>query len=282
MKLIGITSESCGIGETKRVIEALDAGFCYIHVRKPSFTNYEMNSYLKSIPQKYYSRITLGSNFALINDFPLGGIHLKQNIEVEHANNLRISRSCHTIEEVAEKVLKVLDKGSEPLLTDLKYISGMGQAKATAVLAALELGRRRPNRKTKVIRRPEDIWNEVKHYAERNQEQLLVLSFNGAGELLGIHVATVGLVDKVVMHPREIFAEAIKERAVSVVIVHNHPSGQLSPSQADRILTKRISTAGKLLGIKVLDHLIISTSGYYSFREMGEDMDDPILPPEDD
>lgn len=188
----------------------------------------------------------------------------------------------HTIEEVAEKVLKVLDKGSEPLLTDLKYISGMGQAKATAVLAALELGRRRPNRKTKVIRRPEDIWNEVKHYAERNQEQLLVLSFNGAGELLGIHVATVGLVDKVVMHPREIFAEAIKERAVSVVIVHNHPSGQLSPSQADRILTKRISTAGKLLGIKVLDHLIISTSGYYSFREMGEDMDDPILPPEDD
>ena len=188
----------------------------------------------------------------------------------------------HTIEEVAEKVLKVLDKGSEPLLTDLKYISGMGQAKATAVLAALELGRRRPNRKTKVIRRPEDIWNEVKHYAERNQEQLLVLSFNGAGELLGIHVATVGLVDKVVMHPREIFAEAIKERAVSVVIVHNHPSGQLSPSQADRILTKRISTAGKLLGIKVLDHLIISTSGYYSFREMGEDMDDPILPPEED
>ena len=188
----------------------------------------------------------------------------------------------HTIEEVAEKVLKVLDKGSEPLLTDLKYIPGMGQAKATAVLAALELGRRRPNRKTKVIRRPEDIWNEVKHYAERNQEQLLVLSFNGAGELLGIHVATVGLVDKVVMHPREIFAEAIKERAVSVVIVHNHPSGQLSPSQADRILTKRISTAGKLLGINVLDHLIISTSGYYSFREMGEDMDDPILPPEDD
>ena len=190
--------------------------------------------------------------------------------------------SGHTIEEVAEKVLKVLDKGSEPLLTDLKYIPGMGQAKATAVLAALELGRRRPNRKAKVIRRPEDIWNEVKHYAERNQEQLLVLSFNGAGELLGIHVATVGLVDKVVMHPREIFAEAIKERAVSVVIVHNHPSGQLSPSQADRILTKRISTAGKLLGIKVLDHLIISTSGYYSFREMGEDMDDPILPPEED
>ena len=188
----------------------------------------------------------------------------------------------HTIEEVAEQVLKALDKGSEPLLTDLKYIPGMGQAKATAVLAALELGRRRPNRKTKVIRRPEDIWNEVKHYAERNQEQLLVLSFNGAGELLGIHVATVGLVDKVVMHPREIFAEEIKERAVSVVIVHNHPSGQLSPSQADRILTKRISTAGKLLGIKVLDHLIISTSGYYSFREMGEDMDDPILPPEDD
>ena len=190
--------------------------------------------------------------------------------------------SGHTLEEVAEKVLKVLDKTGEPLLTDLKYIPGMGQAKATSILAALELGRRRPSKKTKVIRRPEDIWNEVKHYAERNQEQLLVLSFNGAGELLSINVATVGLVDRVVMHPREIFAEAIKERAVSVVIVHNHPSGQLTPSQADRILTARISKAGKLLGIKVLDHLIISTNGYYSFREMGVDMDEPILPPDED
>ena len=190
--------------------------------------------------------------------------------------------SGHSLEEVAEKVLKVLDKGGEPGLADLKYISGMGQAKATAVLSALELGRRKSLKKTKVIRRPEDIWNEVKHYAERNQEQLLVLSFNGAGELLGTHVATVGLVDKVVMHPREIFAEAIKERAVSVVIVHNHPSGQLNPSEADRILTGKIYTAGKLLGIKVLDHLIISTKGYYSFREMGENMEDPMLPPEDD
>ena len=99
---------------------------------------------------------------------------------------------------------------------------------------------------------------------------------------MSINVATVGLVDRVVMHPREIFAEAIKERAVSVVIVHNHPSGQLTPSQADRILTARISKAGKLLGIKVLDHLIISTNGYYSFREMGVDMDEPILPPDED
>ena len=99
---------------------------------------------------------------------------------------------------------------------------------------------------------------------------------------MSINVATVGLGDRVVMHPREIFAEAIKERAVSVVIVHNHPSGQLTPSQADRILTARISKAGKLLGIKVLDHLIISTNGYYSFREMGVDMDEPILPPDED
>ena len=183
---------------------------------------------------------------------------------------------------MAEKVLKVLDKTGEPLLTDLKYIPGMGQAKATSILAALELGRRRPSKKTKVIRRPEDIWNEVKHYAERNQEQLLVLSFNGAGELLSINVATVGLVDRVVMHPREIFAEAIKERAVSVVIVHNHPSGILTPSEADRILTVKITKAGSLLGIKVLDHLIISPTEYYSFREMGVPLDSYLDEDEDD
>ncbi|MGM9812673.1 MAG: thiamine phosphate synthase, partial [Muribaculaceae bacterium] len=75
----------------------------YIHIRKPSFSDAEMISYLQSIPQKYYNRLTLGSNFALINDFPLGGIHIKHNIEVKHCNGLRISQSCHSISEVASK-----------------------------------------------------------------------------------------------------------------------------------------------------------------------------------
>lgn len=103
MKLIGITSENCGISEAKRVVDALDAGFSYIHVRKPSFSDAEMVDYLQSIPPKYYNRLTLGSNFALINDFPLGGIHIKQNVEVEYTNRLRISCSCHTIEEVTSR-----------------------------------------------------------------------------------------------------------------------------------------------------------------------------------
>ena len=180
----------------------------------------------------------------------------------------------HSIADVAEDILTVLDRSGSPSVNSLKYIPGVGSAKASVVLAALELGRRRQEKKAKVLRRPEDIWQEVKHYAERNQEQLLVLSFNGAGELLDTTVATVGLVDKVVMHPREIFAEAIKERAVAVVIVHNHPSGCTEPSEADRFLTKKITAAGKLLGIKVLDHLIISKNGYYSFRERGDSMDE--------
>ena len=180
----------------------------------------------------------------------------------------------HSIADVAEDILTVLDRSGSPTINSLKYIPGVGSAKASVVLAALELGRRRQEKKAKVLRRPEDIWQEVKHYAERNQEQLLVLSFNGAGELLDTTVATVGLVDKVVMHPREIFAEAIKERAVAVVIVHNHPSGCTEPSEADRFLTKKITAAGKLLGIKVLDHLIISKNGYYSFRERGDSMDE--------
>ena len=188
----------------------------------------------------------------------------------------------HPIDEVAENVLKVLDKGSGCSLNALKFIPGMGQAKAAVVLAALELGRRRPSRKGKVLRTPKDIWNEVRHYAERNQEQLIVLSFNGAGELLDLHVATVGLVDKVVMHPREIFAEAINLRAVAVAIVHNHPSGILTPSVADRILTVKITKAGSLLGIKVLDHLIISPTEYYSFREMGVPLDSYLDEDEDD
>lgn len=180
----------------------------------------------------------------------------------------------HTLEEISQSVLGIIDKNNSPALSELKCIPGVGDAKASTILAALELGRRGPGKKTKVLKNPKDIWNEVRHYGERNQEQLLVLSFNGAGELISKTVATIGLVDRVVMHPREIFAKAIEERAVGVVIVHNHPSGNLRPSNEDRILTQKITSAGKLLGIKVVDHLIITAEGYYSFREKGERFDE--------
>lgn len=96
------------------------------------------------------------------------------------------------------------------------------------------------------------------------------MTLNGAQEILDIRPITVGLLNRTLIHPREVFAEALRERAASIVLAHTHPSGSLEPSREDREATTRLSQAGKLLGVEVLDHLILTTTDYYSFRENGE------------
>ena len=119
------------------------------------------------------------------------------------------------------------------------------------------------------ISSPGDIFREVRHYATRDQEQFIVLVLNGAHEVLNVFVATVGLVNKTLVHPREIFSDAIQRRGTAIAIAHNHPSGKLEPSEDDINVTKRILISGDILGIKVLDHIIFSSSSYYSFLEHG-------------
>ena len=124
-------------------------------------------------------------------------------------------------------------------------------------------------RKGVQLRSPKDIYDFVRHYAYEDQEQLIVIGFNGSGDVLCCDVVTKGLADKTVVHPREVFKNVIKNSGISIVMVHNHPSGNLLPSSADKDITEQISLASKVLGIRLLDHLIISTDGYYSFREQG-------------
>ena len=93
---------------------------------------------------------------------------------------------------------------------------------------------------------------------------------NGAHELMGVNVVTVGLVNRTIVHPREVFSEPIKLRATAIVLAHNHPSGNLEPSPDDLEVTLRIRKAGLLLGIEVLDHIIFSTDDYMSMAESGE------------
>ena len=102
MILVGITSENRGVDEAERVTDALRAGFRFVHIRKPQFTDAEMAAYLEAIPREYYPRLTLGSNWGLIDKYSLGGVHLKPNVNIMTRNGLRISRSCHSIGEVKE------------------------------------------------------------------------------------------------------------------------------------------------------------------------------------
>ncbi len=158
----------------------------------------------------------------------------------------------------------------EICVKDLIKINGLGTAKAVLVCSSLEFGRRFSGLKKKVINNTEDAFNSIRHYGDRVQEHFLVLILNGALELLKVEVVSVGLVNKTLVHPREVFSTAISIRATSVIIAHNHPSGNLKPSKDDFETTKKISDAGKILGINVLDHIIFSSESYYSIKESDE------------
>ncbi len=111
--------------------------------------------------------------------------------------------------------------------------------------------------------------SELMHYADRKQEHFLCASINGANEILNIRVVSIGLIDRSPVHPREVFADALADRASAVIVAHNHPSGGLEPSPADLAITAQLKAAGAILGIELLDHIIFNRAGYFSFLEAG-------------
>jgi DNA repair protein RadC len=119
------------------------------------------------------------------------------------------------------------------------------------------------------IRSAKDVVPLVSHLANRQQEHFLTVSLNGAHEVIASRVVTVGLANSTQIHPREVFAEAISDRACAIIAAHNHPSGDLSPSTEDLAVTERLTQAGGILGIRLLDHIIFSANGFFSFAEAG-------------
>jgi len=117
---------------------------------------------------------------------------------------------------------------------------------------------------------PGDLFPLLNKYASKRQEHFLVVTLGGTQNVLRLHLVSVGILNRTLIHPREIFYRAIKDNAHALILVHNHPSGDLNPSREDREATERLVKAGQLMGIQVLDHLIISKAGYYSFKEKGE------------
>jgi len=110
----------------------------------------------------------------------------------------------------------------------------------------------------------------TKLISDSPQEKLIALHLDGKNEVVGYNIVSSGLLDRSLVHPRETFQAAILANAASIILAHNHPSGQLVPSGEDRTVTFRLRDAGKLLGIELVDHLIVTRSGYYSFKEHGE------------
>jgi DNA repair protein RadC len=119
------------------------------------------------------------------------------------------------------------------------------------------------------VRNPEDCLIQFKNIQKKSVETFEVVMLDGAHNIIGKKIVTSGILNRTLVHPREIFREAIKKNAAAIIAGHNHPSGTVEPSAEDWEITKRLKEAGEIIGIPVLDHIIISKQGYYSFLEDG-------------
>lgn len=172
--------------------------------------------------------------------------------------------------DLASKILRTVDGRLDPdKFEQLQSIAGVGKAKACQIEAALELARRHIAKGRHAVRDAADALPYLQSIRGKKQEHFVCISLNGANEVIESRVVTVGLLDTNQVHPREVFSDPIQDRAAAVLIAHNHPSGTLEPSPEDLALTRRLVQAGELLGIRVLDHLIVTEDGFLSLKSAG-------------
>ncbi|QMW03774.1 RadC family protein [Spirosoma foliorum] len=214
-------------------------------------------------------------------DRPREKLILKGKAALSEAELIAILINSGTVDLTAVDVAKIILKSVNNNLNDLAKLSikdlskfrGIGEAKAISVIAALELGRRRkeqdrPQRAKVTCSR--DAYNEmIPHLIDKPHEEFWILLMNRANEILRPVQISTGGVSGTVADPKLIFKQAIEHLASSMILFHNHPSGNLLPSQADKDLTKKLKDAGRLLDIPVLDHLIFTDKSYYSFADEG-------------
>lgn len=176
------------------------------------------------------------------------------------------------IRQISRDLSGLIERGKIPTYQELAEIEGIDKNKAVQILACYEIGRRyydQKNSPVPKVTKPEDILPLVAHCRDKKQEYFIAVTLNGAGEVLGNRVITMGLLNHSLVHPREVFADAITDRAASIVCVHNHPSGSLEPSSQDIAITRQLKEAGSIIGISLIDHLIVTKTGHMSMREQG-------------
>jgi len=221
----------------------------------------------------------------MIKDFPKEERPRERFIHYgpEHLSNqelialvLRTGTRQESVLKLAQRVLShygSLRMLKEATLEELTQINGIGEAKAIQLLSSIELGRRivsSTQEERYVIRTPEDGANYVMDELRfLRQEHFVCLYLNTKNQVIHKQTVFIGSLNSSIVHPREVFREALRRSAASIICFHNHPSGDPTPSREDIEVTKRLSECGKLLGIQVLDHIIIGDKRYVSLKEKG-------------
>lgn len=180
--------------------------------------------------------------------------------------------------ELAKKILSISGNNLSELgklnITDLTRVKGMGESKAISILAAIELGRRRkftePQKKTQITS-SQDVFKIFEpKLADLSHEEFWVLLLNRSNRVIDTICISKGGLSGTVIDTKIILNKALSKLASAIIICHNHPSGNIQPSEADRIITRKIGSAAKTMDINLLDHIIISGNGFYSFADEGE------------
>ncbi|MCP4216498.1 MAG: JAB domain-containing protein [bacterium] len=172
--------------------------------------------------------------------------------------------------QVAEDIVELCRQDFDSLsMETLKKIQGIGNASACRIMAAIEFSKRFLLKEGISIQSDKDVLNMVRELGDKKQEYFITLTVDGNNMLIKKRIVFIGTLNQSLVHPREVYADAITDHAAGIILVHNHPSGNCEASRDDYKATDRLVEAGKIVGITVLDHLIVSKNDYFSFRKSG-------------
>ena len=201
----------------------------------------------------------------------------EQALSVQELLQLILGRGIagESVVVTAQKLLSQfgsLQKLAETSIEELSSVKGIGLAKATQIKAVFEIGRRLSTQaapyKSKELTDPEKVYRLIKSkLKDYHKEHFYIIVLNSRN--WSVAEVSIGSLNASIVHPREVFAEAIKNKAASVIFVHNHPSGDPEPSEGDLVVTKRLVEAGKILEIEVVDHIIITKDKFLSMKQKG-------------
>ena len=200
----------------------------------------------------------------------VGALHKEELLAIILRTGVKGKSALKVANEILRKYgdKKLLDVSYQ----ELKNIRGVGSTKAVQILAAIELGRRlfkEKQEKEVFINSPEEVVKEVEHIKENKKENFICLYLDARNKLIYKETVSIGTLNANLVHPREVFEPAVRNLAAQIIVVHNHPSGDPEPSEDDLEITKRLMESGKILGIELIDHLIITKERFFSFKEKG-------------
>ncbi|MFZ5982695.1 MAG: RadC family protein [Patescibacteria group bacterium] len=171
--------------------------------------------------------------------------------------------------EISRKVLRKFCGGKilEASFKDLEKTYGLGKAKAAEIIACFELGKRfLKDKQTEMILSPKDVFENLRDIRDNKREHFVVFFLDARNQEIQKEIISIGTLNASLVHPREVFEPAVRHSAAQILLSHNHPSGDTEPSDDDVEITKRLQEAGKIMGIEVVDHVIVTSNSFLSLK----------------